>query len=130
MSLEELRESLKQQGVDIQQGESNLTGISAAAAGITEDTALTLGAIGNNMVYYLVSIHDMLAARFAAEGAGGDTSGPTLLSVQQAALTELRAIQNNTARSALAAEQMVSALSSVISPIGVKSGAKAINVNL
>lgn len=130
VSLEELMESLKQQGVDIQQGESNLTGISAAAAGITEDTALTLGAIGNNMVYYLVSIHDMLAARFAAEGAGGETSGPTLLSVQQAALTELRAIQNNTARSALATEQMVSALSSVISPIGVKSGAKAINVNL
>lgn len=129
-SLESLMESLKQQGIDIQKGESNLTGISAAAASITEDTALTLGAIGNNMVYYLVSIHDMLAAKFAAEGAGTDTSAPTLLSVQQAALTELRAIQVNTARNALAAEQIVSALSSVISPVGVKSGAKAINVNI
>lgn len=129
-SLESLMERLKQQGIDIQKGESNLTGISAAAASITEDTALTLGAIGNNMVYYLVSIHDMLAAKFAAEGAGTDTSAPTLLSVQQAALTELRAIQVNTARNALAAEQIVSALSSVISPVGVKSGAKAINVNI
>lgn len=129
-SLTGLMESLKQEGVDIRQGETNLTGISAAAAGITEDTALTLGAIGNNLVYYVVSIHDLLAAKFATEGVGTDSTAPTLLSVQQAALTELRAIQNNTARSALAAEQLASALSSVISPLGVKSGAKAINVNL
>lgn len=128
--LESIFQSLQQAGFDLQHGESNLTGISAAAANITEDTALTLGAIGNNLVYYVVGIHDLLAARFSMEGVNADTATPTLLSVQQAALTQLQAIQNNTARSALAAEQLASALSSVISPVGVKSGAKAINVNL
>lgn len=127
-ALQELMNGLNSVGVNVRKGESNLTGISASVANMTEDTALTLGAIGNNLVYYVVSIHDLLQAHYAGQNPTGD-EGLNLISIQQSALKELRAIQNNTARNALAAEQLVSMLSSVVSPNGTSS-TRQVNVRL
>lgn len=129
-ALKKIMEGLELAGVNIKSGESNLTGISAAAAGITEDTALTLGAIGNNLVYYVVGIHDLLQSHYSGDTPGVNDGGVSLVAIQQNSLAEIRAIHGDTTRIAIATEKLTDQIASVTAPLGTKAGAKAINVNV
>lgn len=118
--------------------DSNLTGISKGIAGITEDTANTIAAVMNSNLYYaiesrniLFGIHEIMLRWDTTlnGGEGGVGTIPTLLAVQQNALTQLINIRSDTSRIAMATERLADLMDSVSGPTDIRTSPRAINVN-
>lgn len=114
-------------------GETNLTGISKDIAGITEQSALALGAVGNNLVYQMVGVRgDVAAIRAIMEGTGGMGSGITLAQLQAMNaqnVAYLMDIRQNTADTAAACRDLAGSIRSVTSSRGTGS-VKVLNTQL
>ena len=104
-------------------GDTNLTGISKDIAGITEDTALALGGLGNSLLYYTVATSNNVAAiRTIMEARGDNTlTLNNLRDIAAESLNQLRAINMNTGRTADAVESVNRTLNSVTSTKGTAS---------
>jgi hypothetical protein len=117
-------------------GETNLTGISKDIAGITEQSALALGALGNNMIYQTVAIkNDVATIRMILEerlGIQEIGAGITLLDLQtltNTIMSQLIAINQNTSETANACKDLSSTIKSVTSPRGTSS-VKVLNTQI
>ena len=114
-------------------GETNLTGISKDIAGITEQSALALGAVGNNLIYQTVGIRgDVAAIRAIMEGTGGTGAGITLAQLQAMNaqnVAYLMDIRQNTADTAAACRELSSSIRSVTSSRGTGS-VKVLNTQI
>lgn len=122
------------EGIGIKRnGDTNLTGISKDIAGITEQTALALGALGNNLIYQTVGIRgDVAAIRAMMEGGGGASSGITLVQLQAMNaqnVAYLMDIRQNTAETASACRELSTTIRSVTSARGTGS-VKVLNTQI
>lgn len=115
-------------------GNKNLTGIAKAVGTMSEESALTLAAIGNSMLYYNVGMYNiqtkMLAIMEAystvTKGKGDANSDMAkLYAIQTSALSELTAIKRNTELTASNTGALVDALQKL-----TVSGGKNLNVKL
>ncbi len=102
--------------------EGNLTGISKAVGQMTEDTALTLAAVANSGLYYIIGMYNFMA-RWDSSIMGDLPEGsvPIMTEFQSQALSTILAIKADTLRIAAATEQTAADLRSVISASGTRA---------
>lgn len=124
------------------QSKKELTGIAKAVGSLSEESALTLAGIANSGLYYnigqfnqLVSINNILlrweASRGLAVAGVSDNGGiQSLIAVQSLAIGELQKISASTRALAESNRELVNAIESVTSPLGARSGTRALNVNI
>lgn len=117
-------------------GETNLTGISKDIAGITEESALALGALGNNMIYQTVAIKNdvatirtILEERIATEAVGSKITLLDLQTITNTLLSQLISINQNTSDTANACKDLTNTIKSVTSVRGTGS-VKVLNTQL
>lgn len=122
--------------------EGSLTGLSKAVGSLSEETALVLAAAANSGLYYnvaqyneLVLIRDILLRWEMSRSTmvnGTDTEGGinNLIAVQNLALIELQQANISLTDIANSNREIHDLMLSVTSPLGSKSGTKALNVNI
>lgn len=122
--------------------EGSLTGLSKAVGSLSEETALVLAAAANSGLYYnvaqyneLVLIRDILlrwemSRNTMVNGANTEGGINNLIAVQNLALIELQQANISLTDIANSNREIHDLMLSVTSPLGSKSGTKALNVNI
>lgn len=122
--------------------DNGLTGLSKAVGSMTEDTALVLASAANSSLYYnvgqyneLVLIRDILTRWESDRGLGVASTDQSsgiggLIAIQSLALNELQKANISLVDIVASNREIQELFVSLTSPLGSRSGTRAINVNI